>query len=201
MIKIIFKDSNDTHEHFASANFIVAGGRQYLATAAHCFFNPVSHEMAKDIRIETTIDGKPVYGNVTAVKIDSHWKNGGALQYDNAFCSFSFVEEIDPNCSDSLFDYLPKENDFLSVEGISSGLFFNKRKKSVGHPDLSLLNSNWIIGIPAKMKQGVSGGPVFAKVNGIDKQVGVISASFKETPNYVWCTVWNRDTYNLITSL
>ncbi|ANZ60728.1 hypothetical protein [Secundilactobacillus paracollinoides] len=101
----------------------------------------------------------------------------------------------------SSFSYLPEKSDSVSIEGVSAGRFFNKSVEAIGHPDLSLLKSNQIVGISAKMKQGVSGGPLFSKINGEKKQVGVITASLQEAPGYIWCTVWNREAFNLVTSL
>lgn len=200
IIKLVISESSKK-EFIGTGTFIKYKDKILLATAAHCIYNFEKKIKAKKI--------KAVYrsGNFTKsilvkdVFFYDDWYKNGLLSYDFAICTLCNVPHSPKYIYSVGTDIYLKiaSGSKIKMIGLDQGFLFDKEIRFLGSPNFDLLESNNLIGGAIRMNAGSSGGPVTITNNkGLEKQVGVISSTLLEYPDYTWGVLWNQKVIPLL---
>lgn len=204
IVRLHFYLGSSNKKQSASASIIRYSNELYVATAAHCIYDVLHQEKARDVYIEVR-NKKNIYIKVPVIILPKKWASTGNLSFDYAFGKISLTSMQGENLEyfEPYFDY--KENISKKTEMYLGGYpisFLNtKQKISQGKLNLMFLKEEGLIGIHSNFKSGVSGGPCFLKKDDKYYQLGVASFKIRKFKKTVWATTWDNNALRTLESL
>ncbi|HFV2809284.1 TPA: hypothetical protein ACGPJZ_002348 [Streptococcus agalactiae] len=161
--RLYFHIGSSTKKQSASASIIKFNNEFYIATAAHCLYDVATKEKAQNVYVELK-KFKKIHLKISTLVVPIEWKLTGDLSFDYAFGK---IEE-NPGISDFLvpkFDFVPdiNNNSIYYLGGYPTKIFNTKLAFSSGKIISLHFEQGNLIGVPSKLKSGISGGPLFFK--------------------------------------
>lgn len=204
IVRLSFCMGESKNRMVSSASLISYKDQIFLATAAHCLYDPSSKTFAKDIYIELKHGSNKEVYNIQKIAIPRKWVEKNLLTYDYAFASIALKDKDRFQFFIPSFDFSQKglhnSKDIISA-GINFSIFRSKIKFSNARIDYSLSESENLIGMKSKSKTGASGGPWFYKNESDLIQVGVTSAKLRSYKNFIWAPIWTVEAEELLNEL
>ncbi|MFF2176735.1 trypsin-like serine peptidase [Lysinibacillus sp. NPDC058147] len=203
IVRLHFYLGSSNKKQSASASIIKYNDELYVATAAHCIYDVLHQEKARDIYIE--VQGtKRIYIKIPVIILPKEWSNTGDLSFDYAFGKIPPMKEKENiEYFEPLFEHkenITKETE-LYLGGYPISFLNTKLKITQGKLNLMFLKKEGLIGIHSAVKPGVSGGPCFLKKQDKYYQLGVTSFKLRKFKKIVWATSWDYCALEILENL